>query len=271
MLDLNFLSKRYFYFDLPVEYKIGEDTVYIYPISLIDSEVFLASCDILCINKNMIPSVEIIQMSYLEFLMKAVLENEIGRYKLQVILKYCLHYEKPRVVSKDGKYYIVDDEAKVWINSQQFEDIRRIIMYQNIIEYDDSYVDSDLKKAMEETDAMRAKNIDFPTIERKIAIITAHCGLSKTEQLNMTYRSHCLLFKEVSGEVDFTTTRAVALFGGKGKELDHWIYKKKSGKFDEYVTELKQYAGKFGAEKLNTTVSPSNAYDRSFENFSKKF
>ena len=69
---------------------------------------------------------------------------------------------------------IADDEADVLINSRQFEDIRRIIMYQNVLHYDDSYVDSDLKKAMEETDALKHTGTELTSVERKMAIITAH-------------------------------------------------------------------------------------------------
>lgn len=275
-MNIEQLDRQYFYFDKPVPYEVDGGVVLIYPIELMDSELFLASCDILVINKNVTPSVEIIQMSYLEFLVKEVLREEVNRAKLQILLKYCLHLEKPRVVIDGNKYLIADDEADVLINSRQFEDIRRIIMYQNVLHYDDSYVDSDLKKAMEETDALKHSNTELPSVERKMAIITAHCGMPKSEQLKMTYRSHCLLFEEVSGEVEFSTARLMVflanMFSGKKgrpQEIDHWIYRKKKGKFDGYVTELNQHTSKFGADANLIPNASASEYDALYHSLNK--
>lgn len=276
ILNIEQLDRQYFYFDKPVPYEVNGRVVLIYPIELIDSELFLASCDILVINKNATPSVEIIQMSYLEFLVREVLKEEVNRAKLQILLKYCLHLEKPRIVIDGNKYLIADDEADVLINSRQFEDIRRIIMYQNVLHYDDSYVDSDLKKAMEETDALKHTGTELPSVERKMAIITAHCGMPKSEQLKMTYRSHCLLFEEVSGEVEFSTARLMVFLAnmfsgkkGKPQEIDHWIYRKKKDKFEGYVTELNQHTQKFGIDSNAIPTTSANQYDELFHSLNK--
>lgn len=157
------------------------------------------------------------------------------------------------------------------IHAKQFEDIRRIIMYQNILHYDDSYVDADLKKAMQETDELKNKNIVVPSVERKMAIITSHCGLSKLDQQKMTYRAHCVLFEEVCGEVEFTTVRPIALYGGQ--KIDHWIYKEKKGRFDGYIMEAGAYTGKFGADynsiPENYTDANSNAMESLYSQFNK--
>ena len=47
----------------------------------------------------------------------------------------------------------------------------------------------------------------------------------KKDLQEMSFRSFTLLFNEVCGEVDFTTVRPISMFGGK--EIDHWIFKKK--------------------------------------------
>lgn len=39
-LNLDLYRKAYFYFDLPVEYKIKDKTLFIYPITVKDSEIF---------------------------------------------------------------------------------------------------------------------------------------------------------------------------------------------------------------------------------------
>lgn len=70
-IDIAVLERGYFYFDKPVPYKLSDTTyININPISVYDSEVFLSSCDILQIDKNAFNSVDIIQMTYLDFCLK---------------------------------------------------------------------------------------------------------------------------------------------------------------------------------------------------------
>lgn len=252
-IDVNLLERAYFYFDKPVQYKIdNEYTVDILPISLLDYEVFTSSVDVLQIDKNSLNSVEIIQMSYLDFLFKILLvtdESNLLLDKMINLMRLCLGWTKwvPKIDEKK-KSSLFNTETGCVINGKQFEDIRRIILYQNILSYDDSYIDPDLKKSMAEMDRLKALNIEAPSLERKIAIITAHCGLSKSEQLKMTIRSHQLLFNECCGEVEFSTTRPIALYAGKAKEIDHWIYKRKKDKFDGYITSVESYNKSMGGD-----------------------
>ena len=96
-LDFKLLEKAYFYFDKPVPYKLNnEKNVLIKPIYVPDEEIFLASANILQIDKNSSSSVEIIQMSYLDFLIDILLPaDESGTLcdKLYNILHLCLGIE----------------------------------------------------------------------------------------------------------------------------------------------------------------------------------
>lgn len=250
-INLDILSRTYFYFDEPVDYKLTEKTIQIYPITVKQSEFFLSSIELLSIDKNATPSVEIIQMSYLQFILDILLfQNKDNLQRFVNILSLCLQMKDPRIKRLEtGKPILIEGEGEYSINGQQFEDIRRIILYQNLIHFDDSYISPDLKQAMKEVDELKNKGLESPTLERKVAIITAHTGLPKREQINMTYRSHSLLFEEVCGEVEFTTIRPVALFGGNGDKLDHWIYKKKKNKIEDYITNVDKYAQSMGSDK----------------------
>lgn len=248
-LNLDLYRKAYFYFDLPVEYKIKDKTLLIYPITVKDSEIFLSSVSVIDIDKNASDSVEIIQMSYLAFIYNVLFQDEINISKFVNILKYCLHVESPYVGFDDNSrpYLKINDDFS--IGPKDFDNIRRIIMYQNLIHYDDEYINPEIKKMMAEVDAVKNAGVEPPTIERRMAIITAHCGISKQEQMNMTYRSHSLLFEEVYGEVEFETTRPILLYAGKGNEIDHWIFKKKKDKYDGYMTDADSYAQSMGGDR----------------------
>ena len=273
-IDIDFYKKAYFYFDKPVDYQIKDKLIKIYPVAVEDSEVFLSSMNVLMVDKNSSPSVEIIQMSYLEFIYKFLFQDQTNIDRFVNILKYCLHINSPYIgFDENNKPYLVDKENDILIGPKDFDNIKRLILYQNLIHYDDEYINPELKATMNEIDELRNKGIDSPAIERRIAIITAHCGLSKQEQLKMTYRSHSLLFEEVYGEVEFTTLRPVALFGGNGDKIDNWIYKKKKGKFDGYVTDAEKYSASMGGKYnaiQSTNTNYGDALSQQYEQFVNK-
>lgn len=272
-LNIELYKRAYFYFDLPVEYKIKDKILLIYPITVKDSEIFLSSASVIDVDKNSSDSVEIIQMSYLSFIYKVLFQDEINISKFLNIIKYCLHCENPIVGFDDkGKPYLRTEDG-IEIKEKDFENIRRIIMYQNLVHYDDEYVNPEIKQMMAEVDAVKNSGLEPPTIERKMAIITAHCGISKQEQISMTYRSHSLLFEEVYGEVEFTTVRPIMLYAGKGNEIDHWIFKKKRDKFDGYISNADKYANSMGSDKNAIRISSDSIYgdnlSQQYENFVK--
>lgn len=272
-IDLEYLKAVYFAYDEPVPYQCkGGNTIDIIPVDVKHGLVFQSSIDIIAFDKNNINDAKVISMSYLEFIVGLMAEAPVFVQKFVNILKLCLGMEHPAIAfnEKNNKPLIVDEEAGIEITHKDFEDIRRIILYQNIPRYDDEYINPDLKKAMEETDRLRNKDIDMPTFERKCAIITAHCGLSKKEQMEMTLRSHIMLFDEVCGEIEFTTIRPVALFGGKGNELEHWIYHKKKDKFDGYITGKDELVKKMGGEGSFTDVSTDTSRGDSLEQLYKQ-
>ena len=252
-IDIEVLEKGYFYFDKPVPYKLSDTThVDITPVSVYDSEVFLSSCDILQIDKNALNSVEIIQMSYLDFLLKVMLPTDKSGLlldKLSNIFRLCLGMKTWKLkVKEKQKLSIVAPDDSFEITGKQFDDIKRIILYQNVPHYDDTYIDPDLKKMMDEVDRLKSQGISTPNLERRMAIITAHCGVNKQTLMQYTMRSLQLLFEECAGEVEFTTLRPIMLYAGKAKELEHWIYKKKKDCLDGYITWVESYNKSMGGD-----------------------
>lgn len=257
MIDLQYLERSYFWVDKPVPYKIcDKKQIEIHPIKVKDSELFLSWIDILNIDKNSIPNPKYISMSYLDFILQVLIlskekNSPIFAQKLCNILALCLNWVDDSI---DVQYLRPNDPILIYkdqkINSKYFEDIRRIILYQNILDFDDSYINPDVKKVIEEQEMLQAKQYAVPNLERKIAIISSHTGITKQEQLNMTYRSHCLLFKEVVEEVEFSTIRTGVLVGNmfseKKIDIDDWIYKRNRGKFEKYFVSEQQYSASMG-------------------------
>lgn len=254
-LDIEALASTYFALDEPVPYKLNQDrTLFIKPVSMRHSPIFLSSVQLLDVDKNSSSSVEIIQMSYLQFLLTVLLQEEANKQRLINLLKLCLDWDTPSIgVEENQKMFLYDKQTETKITAKQFEDVRRIILYQNLPKYSDEYINPEIKQKMVEFDEIKNRGFEAPSMERKMAIITAHCGLSKQDQLEMTYRSHSLLFDEVCGEVEFITTRPIALYAGGGDKIDHWIFPKQKGKFDKYLVNADTYAKSMGGEVKQIT------------------
>ena len=242
-VDIDYLTRCFFYFDKPVNYTLKNGVkIEITPVLLTDSEFFLSSMDVLRIDKNSIPDVKIIQMSYLQFLYNTILEDKISKQKLFNILNICLKLKMPYILEgKDSKVYLVDKETGIVIDSKEFDDIKKIILYQNIIDYDDEYVNPEFQRNIDETFRLKNRNVEVPTLERKMAIITAHTGISKKEQMEMTYRSHSILFQEVYEETEYVTLFPIMAINGNADKMERWIYKTKKNKFEDQVVSVSKF------------------------------
>lgn len=242
-----FYEYVYFSLDKPVPYELKSgQTIEIKPILTEDAMLFLASADVLQIDKNSLGSVEAIQMSYLTYLQKMVFpEQPIAVQKLLNILSLCLGLTDVYICNdQNGRTFLKIGEIE--ITAKEFDEIKQIILYQNIIGYDDSYINPEIKKSMEEVD--RLKNIDYeqPSFERKIGIIESHTGISSDVLMKKTWRRFQILFNEVCGEIEFLTTRTALIACGAGDKIEHYIFKKKKNKFDGYFVDPKEYAKTVG-------------------------
>ena len=270
-IDINVLQEIYFAHDKFVPYQLRDgNTLNILPVYVQDFAVFYHSVGILKIDKNALNKVEYIQMKYLQFLFEVMFPQD--KFYIQQfinIINLCLDLKKAMInADEHGKVYIYDEEKQIKIDAKDFDEISRIIMYQNFYRYDDSYVNPDVQRAMREVDELKGKAYEEISLERKEAIITAHTGISKKDLEGMTYRSFSMLFDEVCGEVEFTTTREIALFAGKGDEIEHWIYKKKKNKMDGYFVTTEQYAKSMG-QKPTDIVQGDGSVSSKYASFTK--
>ena len=270
-IDINVLQEIYFAHDKSVPYQLRDgNTLNILPVYVQDFAVFYHSVGILKIDKNALNKVEYIQMKYLQFLFEVMFPQD--KFYIQQfinIINLCLDLKKAMInADEHGKVYIYDEEKQIKIDAKDFDEISRIIMYQNFYRYDDSYVNPDVQRAMREVDELKGKAYEEISLERKEAIVTAHTGISKKDLEEMTYRSFSMLFDEVCGEVEFTTTREIALFAGKGDEIEHWIYKKKKNKMDGYFVTTEQYAKSMG-RKPTDIVQGDGSVSSKYASFTK--
>lgn len=279
-VDINFLREAYFTFDKPVPYKLKSGSILqVAPVLLEDSMIFTSSYGILDIDKNLSTEVEVIQMSYLQFLMDRVLPTiEHAKQQLVNLCILCLGFEFPYMTTDEKNKPILIDFAKKEdedepyvrhiITAKEFDDIKRIILYQNLPNFDDEYINPELKANMDEYDRLKNKNVVQPTLERRMAIIASHTGISNIEQRSMTLRAHTSLFTEVVGEVEYMTTKPISLYAGKSENVQ-WIFQKVKGKYDEYITSVEKFNKSMGGDGVinHSTIQSSDNYSSQYDKF----
>ena len=243
-VDIELLKLAYFALDEPVPYKLktGQE-ILIKPIMVKDSMLFMASVDVLKIDKNSLGSVEAIQASYLKFLQKMIFpSNDIMVQKFLNILDLCLELKGVYLCNDEMERTFIQTESGIVISAKEFDDITKIILYQNLPDYDDKYINPDIKKSMQEVDRLKNKDYESPDFERQMGIIESHTGILKEQLLKKTWRSFQILFREVCGEIEFYTTRPAAIAVGAGDKVDHYIFKKRKDKFDGYFVDMDKFS-----------------------------
>lgn len=266
-IDIDFYKQAYFAFEEPVPYKLScGKTIEINPVLLKDSHIFMTSYSVLDIDKNSYGTVEEIQMSYLEYLYKVVLQDTLRKDQLFNICFLCMGFNYPIIRQKGKDYELVNIVAEenefvefvedFFITAKEFDEIKKIILYQNLLNYDDEYIDPQFKASMDEYDEMKNKDIEPITLERRMAIIASHTGITFKEQKQMTLRSHSLLFNEVRDEVEYIVAKPLAMYAGKADEVQ-WIIRHKHNKFDKYTTSIEDYNRSMGGNG-NVPISESH-------------
>ena len=111
------------------------------------------------------------------------------------------------------------------INSKKFKELKRIYCYQNILDYNDDYIDPELKEALDEAARLRAGNTEQPTLERQKACIVASTGYKFSELGELTLRKFALLVRIISAKVDYTAYKTGEMSGMVTfkSPYPHWI------------------------------------------------
>lgn len=258
-VNIEYLKRKYFYKNKPVPYKLkcGEEII-IYPVMIEDSDIFEESYDILTFNKSEIPIPEIIQMSYLQFLIEIILREEQNKkekeryneHKLANILELCLKENNVIPNYSNGKPALFvcdeDDIVKSIITHKDFDDIKKIILYQNIKDYDDSYISKDMRNIIDEYYKATNSNIDPLSLEDKIAFLGNEAGLSTEEILKMTYREFNNRFGWAVDKMDYQINKTAEMSGNVkfDKKIEHLIYRRKKNKYEKFFTDKDAFTNK---------------------------
>lgn len=257
-LDIQMLFSKYIELDKPIPFK--DNRLIILPVLLEESFDFLQSIDVLNIDKDSYGTIEMIQMSYLEYLYTLIGDADISEIglKLNTILKLCVQicgnekevYIKSGVNERNKPLIIFstyEDNKKreddVILTYREFDELRKIILYQNIPNFSDKYIDPDLKRAFNDYWSFKNKNIVMPTLDKQISIVQSTTGMNKNEILCMPYRTFKTLFDTCVDKVDYQINKTAEMTGRVEfkKPIEHWVYKSNKSMYADAFQNVDSY------------------------------
>lgn len=265
--------EKYRTFDEPVPFK----DILIYPVKVKDYYRFMSSIDILKIDKNKIPDVRVIQMSYLTFILGIIIESNEYRDMFIEILELCFHLSQDekcynnKFSHKEILYAKIDDKEFYFINgydvniefdgrnsvlnigkskiyAQDFDDVIDIICFLNFNDYDNEEMSDDFKKLLEEYRRLKNRNIKPPTLEAQLIAIMAQNGMTKQQLMNETMYTVRGMIDSIVGCVDYQIQhnyRANAMTDKKLPDIEHWLIKSNKGKYDDMFSDLDSFKKNF--------------------------
>lgn len=243
---------KYTTFGIPIDYK----GLKIKPVLVKDAELFLDAIEVFRIEKNKIPSVEIIQMSYLEFLMGMIAINQdylnafLTLLSLTLGMQYNESYKKEgdifapnellsqKINDKNSFYYINGWDIEVVVcngkasikimgttlTSSEFDVFRHIVLFQNIADYDDIDMSDDFKRVIEQYYALKFKGIHDPTLEEKMLAIIMSTSYTIESLAQVPLRSFDKLFDYSVKKADYIATKPLEPHLKEGYSIDHWVF-----------------------------------------------
>lgn len=252
------ILKKYVPFGKPIQY--NEWTIY--PVSIMDEYVWEEACPLLDIDKNSLNNIDILRMSYLMFLTNLLVFDDEKQMFFNQLMRICLGLDDEVIIqlriadddaeivigsgiqTKSGRIIIDSPNAKI-INSKDFDEIKRIILYQNLIGYTDEYIDPDVKAVVDEYYRLKNKNAPDVSLEQKIAVVQAQTGMSNETINAMTLRGFYQLFNTIVSRVEYPIMKTAEYNGAKfNKPIEHWALRSPVDMYKEAFTGYGEFVDK---------------------------
>ncbi len=231
------------------------DKITLYPVRIrnyIDFSLYKNS--IIINQKSSFPSKEIIKMSYWKFLTELSKRPELGKqfgdpmagtyllFALKLIQMVCRTNEisinqREKLVIKGCE---IDDEG--------FDDLRRIIIIQNNIDYDiDNYINADTERGLRKAAEKLNRNKDKSTFEDYIDSLAIYMQLGENEIGNLTINKFWRYITRINLRDNFIICRTGEAYGTKFKEpIKHWMNAPDKDKNKDIKTDREAVKQKIG-------------------------
>ena len=245
----------FLYTDQPIPYK----ELLFYPIKVKDYQSFLWCVQSLLVDKNAIPDVKVISMSYLEFLYYLADNNEpLSIQQLLLLLSMVLKIEpeKIKMYRRDGKPYISINDIEY--DNNDLMEMKHIVLLQNDIDDIDITVQKELRDEFAKAEALKAKlsGVEPGTFEDNIiCLMVAVPGLTLDEIYEMPVRKFNRALRRADHKLHYEIYLAASMSGFvtfKDKDaIKHWMCNldNKNDKYKDVTMGLSELQNKIATEK----------------------
>lgn len=193
------------------EKEINNQTLLIYPVSMSDYFLFYSCISVFLLEKDKIPDPNIISMSYLDYIFYLKDHDKKGQTYMDMLvtlLHLCFKIDYPDIrYKKNDSGNIILVLNGIEVNKKDFDIIRRIICYQNMPDYDDTYIDPQLKQDLEEMNKMKNKELGTTTLERQKICVAKEYGYKLSELNELTIRKFVLMLQIADAQLHYQIYR----------------------------------------------------------------
>ena len=203
-------------FDDPIDYK----GLLLYPVSIRKINKFLQSSSVIRIQKEYIPDKEIIKMSYLKFLMTNI-DKEKEEYGesltfdlLALCFMICMRIEEISIrifMDEDGKAKLILNDVE--IDENEFDYLRKLILYQNLPNYDDELMNPDLKNDLEQADKIKNGGEETEDFEHLIANLVIGTGMNIDDVKNLPIRKFYIIGQVMDRKLHYSIYKQASVGG----------------------------------------------------------
>lgn len=220
-------------YDEPAEYK----GLKIYPIKMKDFLEFNYSIGSLLLDKDSIPDINIINMTYYEFLMyvSSEIENiwDKPSYKLDMLLRICFDLDRSPsatpILYGEYKKKLAFQIMGIIFTATDFDEIKNIIISQNEIETIDTNMKKETRDMLDKAKEARAKMSGDKQcgLEDQMICLSIATGLSLNDIYNMTVRKFKRYVRRVDHKLHYEIYKTASMSGFvefKDKNFPkHWM------------------------------------------------
>lgn len=217
----------YIIYDDPVPYR----GLLLYPVKMRQYLQFLTVARILLLDKNSIPDVKIISMSYLEYVYSSSTDENLYMTLLDALLRMVFHIdysdEIKYFMDEDGKPYFLIGETR--FDSMDFDNIREIVAEQNVLNIPDDKVQKSIRDSIEEAERLRRKagGNKVAGIEDQMIALSTATGMPLNDIYELTIRKFSKMIERVDLIMHYKIYTAASLSGFvkfKDKSaIKHWL------------------------------------------------
>lgn len=193
----------FYTFDKSVPYK----SLMIHPIRIQDYYEFLFCIPCLMLEKNSIKDPQLalkaISMSYLEYMYESTNQENNYTQLFDGLLRLVLNIKDKEKIIKYGydknkePYFMIDN---ITYYSDDFDELRKIISEQNMIDLPDEKIQKNVRESLEEARKFkqRINNNKVASFEEQIMALATYTGWTPDDIYNMTYRKFILAIRRAN-------------------------------------------------------------------------